>query len=192
MRRNVDDVGFLVALLDAVQQRYGTDPRRVFVTGISNGGMMAYRLACEASDRIAAIAPVAATLVFDGCAPSHPVSLLHVHGLADGNVPFAVDSRRSPCRRDPPSYPPVRDGVAKFAGVAGCTGTTTVDVAGDVTTERWRDCVEGTAVELVTIAGAGHSWPGGRRMSAVLDAPSDAYDATARIWEFFAAHPRRA
>ncbi len=190
MRQNVDDVGFLVALLDRVAHEYATDPDRVFVTGISNGGMMAYRLACEASDRIAAIAPVAATLVFGGCAPTHPVSLLHVHGLADGNVPFAGGPPTKSFQAHPPVYPPVREGVQRFATAAGCAGATTTATAGAVTAETWTGCGAGTAVQLVTIAGGGHSWPGGRRLLRALDPPSDALDATATIWQFFAAHPR--
>jgi polyhydroxybutyrate depolymerase len=190
MRRNVDDVGFLVALLDRVQRDDGTDPDRVFVTGISNGGMMAYRLACEASDRIAAIAPVAGTLVLPGGMPAHPVSLLHVHGLADANVPFAGGLPTKTAQRNPPRYPPVRDGVQRFATAAGCTGATTTTTAGAVTTETWTGGAPGTTVQLVTIAGGGHSWPGGRQLLRALDPPSTALDATATIWQFFAAHPQ--
>jgi polyhydroxybutyrate depolymerase len=189
MRHNVDDVGYLVALLDRVQHDDATDPDRVFVTGISNGGMMAYRLACEASDRIAAIAPVAATLVFDG-APAHPVSLLHLHGLADGNVPFGGGPPTKSFQANPPTYPPVRDGVLRFATAAGCAGAATTATAGRVTTETWTGCAPGAAVELVTIADGGHSWPGGRRLVRALDPPSDALDATTVIWRFFAAHTR--
>ena len=192
MRRGVDDVRFLVALLDRVHHDAGTDSERVFATGISNGGMMAYRLACEASDHVAAIAPVAATLVFEGCAPARPVSLLHIHGLADGNVPFAGGTPTKSFQANPPVYAPVRAGVQRFAGVAGCTtiptSTTTAD--GRVTTERWSRCVDGGDVELVTIAGGGHSWPGGHRLLRALDPPSNALDATETIWAFFARHPR--
>jgi polyhydroxybutyrate depolymerase len=192
MRRHVDDVGFLLALVDRVEHDQGTDPDRVYATGISNGGMMAYRLGCEASDRVAAIAPVAATLVFDGCAPARPVSLLHVHGLADGNVPFGGGRPTKSFQANPPTYAPVRDGVRTFATAAGCTSepTSTTDASGRVTTERWPGCTDSTEVELVTILGGGHSWPGGRRLVRALDPPSDALDATDAIWKFFAAHPR--
>jgi polyhydroxybutyrate depolymerase len=194
MRRDVDDVGFLVALIDRVQRDHATDPDRVFVTGISNGGMMAYRLACEASDRVAAIAPVAATLVFDGCAPAHPVSLLHIHGLADGNVPFDGGRPTKSFQAVPPTYPPVRAGLARFVEAGGCDETSrrTSGVDARVTVERWNACANGAAVELVTIADGGHSWPGGRRILRALDPPSDALRATHVIWEFFAAHPRAA
>jgi polyhydroxybutyrate depolymerase len=89
MKNNVDDVRFITTLLDRLEADYRIDTRRVYATGISNGGMMAYRLACEAPDRFAAIAPVAATLTISGCRPPQPVSLLHIHGMEDGNVPFA-------------------------------------------------------------------------------------------------------
>lgn len=192
MRHGVDDVGFLVALVDRVQRDFGTDADRVFVTGLSNGGMMVYRLACEASDRVAAIAPVAATLTFDGCAPAHPVSLLHIHGLADGNVPFDGGYPTTSFQRNPPSYLPVRDGVQRFATAAGCPAPSEPETttSSPVATERWPGCAPGVDVELVTIADGGHSWPGGHRLARVLDPPSDALDATASIWRFFAAHPR--
>jgi polyhydroxybutyrate depolymerase len=192
MRRNVDDIGFLTALIDRVQHDRGTDHARVFVTGISNGGMMAYRLACEASGRVAAIAPVSATLAFGGCNPVHPVSLLHIHGLADGNVPFAGGRPTSSFQVDPPAYPPVRDGIDRFVSASGCAPAPQPSTGPDprVTTQRWESGAGGTAVELVTIADGGHSWPGGRRLLRALDPPSDALDATQVIWWFFAAHPR--
>jgi polyhydroxybutyrate depolymerase len=192
MRHGVDDVGFLVTLLERVQRDVGTDPDRVFVTGISNGGMMAYRLACEASDRVVAIAPVAATLVLDGGAPTRPVSLLHIHGLADRNVPFGGGRPTRSFQTDPPTYPPVRDGVARFVAAAGCHGSPRRATGPDarVTTEHWDSCTEGAVVELLTIADGGHSWPGGRQLLRALDPPSDALDATQTIWRFFATHPR--
>jgi len=190
MRNQVDDVGFVLAVLDDVEKDLEIDPERVFATGISNGGMMAYRLGCEAGDRFAAIAPVAATVVTDACVPEVPVSLLHVHGLADGNVPFDGGLPTKSFQVDPPSYAPVRDGIAPFVRADGCRATPRVAKHGVVTTERWRRCDDGTAVRLITIADGGHSWPEGHRMADILDPPSDALDATATIWRFFAAHPR--
>src|SRR5262249_51407591 len=85
----VDDVGFLLAVMDDVATRTPVDPTRVYVTGLSNGGMMAYRLAAEASDRIAAIAPVAGSraAVLDDAVRVMPV--MHVHSVDDPVVPFA-------------------------------------------------------------------------------------------------------
>ncbi len=85
-RLGVDDVGFVRDLLGHLATRYDMDPSRVYATGISNGGLLAYRLACELPDVFAAVAPVAATLVGE-CDPSSPVSILHIHGLRDRNIP---------------------------------------------------------------------------------------------------------
>jgi len=189
-RQGIDDVGFVLAVLDEVEGDLRVDRDRVYATGISNGGMLAYRLACDASRRFAAIAPVSATLVTDGCSPTEPVSLLHIHGLADGNVPFDGGLPTKSFQRNPPAYRPVRESLEIFVQADVCTPTPRVSTRGVVTTERWRGCTGRSAVELVTIADGGHSWPGGQQMALVLDPPSSALDATATIVDFFAAHPR--
>jgi polyhydroxybutyrate depolymerase len=189
MRAGLDDVGFLLAVLDHIGSEVEIDARRVYATGISNGGMMAYRLGCEAGDRVAAIAPVAATVTVD-CTPSAPVSLLHIHGLADQNVPFEGGEPTKSAQADPPSYEPVREGVETFVEADRCSGGGDRTRQDEVEVTTWAVCAAGTAVELVTIDGGGHSWPGGRRLSGTLDPPSAALDATPRIWDFFDAHPK--
>jgi polyhydroxybutyrate depolymerase len=188
-RRGIDDVGFVVALLDRVARDHPMDPARVYASGISNGGLMAYRLACEAADRFAAIAPVAATLPVS-CEPSRPVSVIHVHGLADQNIPFEGGIGAKGVVKV--SWPPARAGLERWAQLDGCSPAASTTSAGAVTTTSWGGCRNGTAVQLITIAGGGHSWPGGQRMSRALDPPSDALDATSTIWDFFAAHPKQA
>jgi len=186
-RRGIDDVGFVVALLDRLGRDHRIDKARVYASGISNGGLMAYRLACEAADRFAAIAPVAATLPVD-CKPSHPVSVIHVHGLADQNIPFTGGGGAKGVAKV--DWPPARAGLERWAQLDGCSATPTTTNAGPVTTTSWTGCVDGTAIQLITIEGGGHSWPGGQRMSRLLDPPSEALDATSTIWDFFAAHPK--
>ena len=190
VRRGVDDVGFVLAVLDEVERDLPVDGDRVYATGISNGGMLAYRLACETPHRFAAIAPVSATLVTDGCSPSAPVSVLHIHGLVDGNVPFDGGLPTKSFQPNPPVYRPVRESLDIFVQADACRPTPRVSTEGVVTTERWRGCAGRSAVELVTIADGGHSWPGGQQMARVLDPPSSALDATQAIVDFFAAHPR--
>jgi polyhydroxybutyrate depolymerase len=87
-RSQADDVAFVAALLDDLARAANVDTRRVYATGMSTGGMMAYRLAAELSDRIAAIAPVGGTLALAKCSPKRPVPVLHFHGTADRFVPF--------------------------------------------------------------------------------------------------------
>jgi polyhydroxybutyrate depolymerase len=90
MQNNVDDVGFISALLNNLTRLYQVDARRVYVTGMSNGAVMAYRLAAELSDRIAAIAPVAGAVGTKPIQPNRPVSVLHFHGTEDEYIPFGV------------------------------------------------------------------------------------------------------
>ncbi len=152
--RNGDDVAFIEAAIRAASRAYATDPRRLYVTGISNGGMMAYRLACESALPIAAIAPVAAALTVT-CDRPQRVSVLHVHGLADRNVPFDGGPGGGFVHL---TYRPVNAGLDVFRKVDECAAPVTT-TAGSVTTAR-SACANGAVVQLTTIAGAGHQWPG--------------------------------
>jgi polyhydroxybutyrate depolymerase len=188
--RGVDDVAFIEAAVRATARAYATDPARLYITGISNGGMMAYRLACESALPVAAVAPVAAALPV-ACEHPQRVSLLHVHGLADRNVPIAGGPGSGFAHV---TYRPVSAGLAVFRNADRC-GPPVTTTAGPVTTSR-SACDGGRVVQLTTIAGAGHQWPGGApppaRAAALLrlDPPSTALDATALIWAFFDAAPR--
>jgi polyhydroxybutyrate depolymerase len=193
----VDDVAFVTRMVAAISAATPVDQARVYATGISNGGMLAYRLACE-STLLAAIAPVAATLL-GPCPTSAPVSVLHIHGTADRTVPY----RGGPGRRDnggTGAYPANTDGppipelIDTWRRKGRCPRPATTTV-GDVTTAA-AACPEGRGVTLVTVAGAGHQWPGrpgpdGALARAWLDPPSAALDATDTIWSFFGAHPKR-
>jgi polyhydroxybutyrate depolymerase len=187
-RLNVDDVGFITAMVGAIEQEIPVDRARIYVTGMSNGAMMALRLGCQA-DIFAAIAPVAGTLL-TGCSAARPASILQIHGTADDRVPyhggpgkaFAVNG--SP-RVDGPSVESVN---ATWRALDGC-GATNSTTAGDVTTQT-AGCTDGRTVELISVAGAGHQWPGGEpsplaERVAEIPAPSTALDATDTIWQFF-------
>ena len=186
-RTGVDDVGFVTAVVSNLSGRLPMDPKRLYVTGMSNGAMMAYRLAC-ATDVFAAMAPVAGTLL-GSCPTPHRLSVLHIHGLADGNVPFDGSPGNGPGRIDGPPVPSTVD-IWRTADACMPAAVTT---SGVVTTST-AACAGGRAVVLVTVTGAGHQWPGGTGRNVVqralgLDPPSDALDATDTIWRFFAAHP---
>lgn len=189
---NVDDVGFIVAMVAAIAQRIPIDRSRVYATGMSNGAMMALRLACE-TDLFAAIAPVAGTLVTD-CSRARPTSVLQIHGIDDQSVPFhggpgkALKANGTP-RVDGPSIPAVN---ATWRAIARC-GPPASSTAGVVTTET-AVCPDGRSVQLISVAGAGHQWPGSERgpLAEFLGAsePSTALDATDTIWRFFSQHRR--
>jgi len=179
-----DDVGFVAEVVADIPD---VDPARVYATGISNGGMLAYRLACDTT-LFAAIGPDSATQL-GPCPSPAPVSVIHIHGTADHNIPYDGGPGQGVARID---GPPVPDVVASWRAVDGCPAPTAT-TAGAVTTAV-ATCPGGRAVELVTIAGAGHQWPGSapRKLGGVLglDPPSTALDATAVIWAFFSAHPK--
>lgn len=179
-REGVDDVAFVTALVADLRREFGVSGDRTFVTGMSNGAMMAYRLGCE-TDLFAAIAPVAGTIV-TGCDDPAPASVLHIHGLDDSQVRMdgapgdgigGVDGM------------PVPDAVGVFRAAGDC-GEPVVTQASPVTTSA-SECADDRRVVLVTVADAGHQWPGSVAREGATDTPSDALDATALIWEFFEA-----
>ncbi|MEM6105554.1 PHB depolymerase family esterase [Mycobacterium sp. 050272] len=187
-RDNVDDVGFLTAMVAAIAQEIPIDRARVYVTGMSNGAMMALRLGCQ-TDTFAAIAPVAGTLLTD-CGAARPTAVLQIHGTADDRVPYNGGPGKAfgasgISRVDGPSAEAVN---ATWRAIDGC-GAPTSTTAGDVTTQT-AGCADGRTVELISVAGAGHQWPGGEPSPLAervggIPAPSTALDATGTIWQFF-------
>jgi polyhydroxybutyrate depolymerase len=188
----VDDVAFLNAMLDDLEAHYPVDPRRIYVTGFSNGAMMTYRLGCALSGRIAAIAPVSGALDLDGCQPSRPLPVLAIHGTADENVPYdggkgTAEGRRFPSQRDRIDRS-VADSVGFWVHEDGCATRPTEQKSGDLDRTSYGSCAAGTQVVLDTIVGGVHAWPGGDRPRPGAGEPSHALDATAEIWRFFSAH----
>jgi polyhydroxybutyrate depolymerase len=177
-REDVDDVAFLTALVTELRAEFGVGPDRTFGTGMSNGAMMTYRIACE-TDLFAAIAPVAGTIVTT-CDDPAPASLLHIHGQGDGSV--RMDGEPGDGVGDVDGMP-IADVNALWRQADGC-GDPVVTDAPPVTTST-STCADGRTVTLVTVAGAGHQWPGSVAREGATDQPSDALDATALIWEFF-------
>lgn len=185
---NVDDVGFIDAMVREVEGAMPIDPGRVFAAGMSNGAMMAYRLACE-STTFAAVAPVSGTMMVD-CASPSPVSVLHIHGLADANVPFAGGEGDGYAHVDGPAVEQV---ISFWRQEDGCAAPA-VTTNGGVTTST-ATCADGRSVRLITIAGAGHQWPRTDVSPAFsakrgVNAPFQGFEATTTIWDFFAAHPK--
>lgn len=187
--QRVDDVRFLHAMLDALAAEFRVDPARVYVTGFSNGAMMAYRLGCELTDRIAAIAPVSGALNTEPCTPSRPLPVLHIHGTADQHVPIAG----GPPQRDVPGTPPWQNTPLAYANDFWtrhntCPATPAETGRDGVTTTTHAPCADGTEVVQVVIDGGGHAWPGGIQHRAAADDPPPAPDANTVIWTFFTRH----
>ena len=180
----VDDVGFTSAMIDSIASEYSIDLGRVFSTGMSNGGFMSYHLACELSNRIAAIASVTGTMTFGSpstCSASHPTPIMEIHGTADPTVPYDGNSTMTPipvvlmhwlgfnnCSPDPVVTP-----VPDINQVDGCTADHLLYPGGD----------NGTEIEHYRINDGGHTWPG-----AIFPIGVTNYDfnASEKIWQFFA------
>ncbi len=171
-----DDVAFLGAVIDDVAAHNNVDPARVYATGVSAGGMMAYRLGCELSDRIAGVGSVAGAMILEDCHPSTPVSVVEIHGTADQLVPY--EGGRTAGGASKPS-PPTLAVVERWAELDHCPSAPVTQAEGPVKTKTWSPCSKGTAVQLVIVEGGGHTWfaPG-------LGAVSGAVDATNLIWDF--------
>jgi polyhydroxybutyrate depolymerase len=194
-RANIDDVGFIKKMVAAIAADAPVNARRVYATGISNGAMLAYRLGCDTT-LFAAIGPVAGTMV-NQCRRPAPLSLIHIHGTADRVIPYGGgpsslgNGRGRPYRQI--SGPPVPQLIASWRAIDRC-GAPTDETSGVVSTSA-ATCPDGRAVDLITITGAGHQWPGlvlpsGAERQRQIDPPSRALDATSTIWLFFAAHPK--
>jgi len=170
----VDDVAYLDAMIDDISSKYTVDPKRIFVVGHSNGAFMAHRLACDLSNRIAAIAGLAGAVWNDAskCNPTGPVSVLDVHGDADvvigyggGAVAANLVAPGVPSNAQPP-YPSEAQTMATWAAKNGCTGALATDgfvfdldtlLPGAETTESaYAGCPSGVAVDLWTITGGSH------------------------------------
>ena len=187
-RQEVDDVAFVEALIDRIGDGWDIDSHRVFAFGHSNGAIMSYRLACELPDRIVGIGVVAGTLGVDPCLPDQPVSVMHVHGDADQNLPLA--GGRGNLGASGVDFPPPRLGFARLASAGGCPGARS-RTDGDLTIESREPCRAGSAAVFVTIATAPHAWPGGTPIVRPRSGPGyPNYDATTELVRFLLAHPR--
>jgi polyhydroxybutyrate depolymerase len=193
MQDKVDDVAFIDALLDDLMRAYPVDARRVYATGMSNGAIMAYRLASELSDRIAAVAPVAGTMGMEGCEPHRPVSVLHFHGTDDEFIPF--EGGRGPRSITGTNHRPAEDSIRAWVKANGCDETPKIDVlaeGGDgmrVTRKTYGAGRDGAEVALVVVEDGGHTWPGRRSPAKTLGRSTLNVSANDLMWEFFQKHP---
>ena len=187
---DVDDVGFIAALLDHLEAELCIDRRRVFAMGMSNGGLLSHRLACELSTRIAAVAPVAGTLGIPNCAPARPVPVLHIHGTEDGHVPWNGGPGCGPSGADFWSVPQTMD---VWRSLNGCGAATSVYFEqGDGRCTAYASCQ--APLVLCAVEGGGHSWPGGVGKEPVVDCAADGFQSRSFIasevaWRFFQANP---
>ncbi|MFN3304084.1 MAG: alpha/beta hydrolase family esterase [Roseateles sp.] len=188
--RGSDDVGFARAVVAAVQARWHTDPARVFATGMSNGGMLSHRLACEAADVFRAVAAVAGTDATAGCTPSRPIAVLHIHAKDDTHVLFNGGAGPEAFRDTSKvmDFVSVPDTIARWVQRDRCTAPPqrTLERPGAYC-ETHAGCAGGVQVQLCVTDTGGHSWPGAPAQRRGKAAGSTALDANEQIWRFFQA-----
>jgi polyhydroxybutyrate depolymerase len=189
-----DDVGFLRLVLDDLESQLPVDRRRVHAAGLSNGGMMVYKLAAELSDRIASVAAVAGTMTTPDPAPLRPVPVLHVHGTADRIVPYRGSGRAGPRAV---GFRSVEETVRTWSQLNGCPGEAVREELADVdpgdgtrvTRHVWGPGRGGAEVVLLQVSGGGHTWPGQVPTVTFIGKSTRDIDGNAVIWEFFRRHP---
>lgn len=185
--RKIDDVGFVRALVARLRAQLSIDPERIWATGMSNGGMMSQRLACDAADLIRGIASVAGPDETLSCAPSRPVRVLHIHARDDDHVPYDGGGRPgvSPARRQVEAYVSAPETAARWVQRNRCSpaAATVLDVPG-ARCERWTGCADGVQVQLCSTETGGHSWPGAERVRRGKAPASTALDAVEVLGSF--------
>jgi polyhydroxybutyrate depolymerase len=203
-RENIDDVGFISALIDSMIKDYNIDKSRVYVTGISNGAIMSYRLACELSGKITAIAPVDGNIplmLSNECSPDEPVSVLAINNVKDPLVPFEggeIFGHFHSVKLG--KVLSVSESVEFWVKRNKCS-TKAIEVEepdtdpDDGTTAKrteYLNGLKGTEVILYTVEGGGHTWPGGFQYLPVwvIGKTSRDIDANEIIWSFFKRHSR--
>ncbi len=186
--RASDDVGFARAVVTALKGRYSIDANRVFATGMSNGGMLSHRLACEAADVFRAVAAVAGTDATSHCTPSRPISVLHIHARDDDHVLFNGGAGPNAFRDESKvmDFVAVPETMSRWVQRDHCTAVPqrTLDTPGAFC-EAYAGCSDGVRVQLCVTDTGGHSWPGAGTVRRGKSPASQALDANDIIWRFF-------
>jgi len=195
--QNVDDVGFTLAVLRDVARNVAVDPARVYATGHSNGAMMAYRMAIDASDRIAAVAPVAGAMQAPGFPPPRPVPVLHVHSVDDPRALYSGGlGPPFPGTQNRVTHRAVEPELKKWVVLDRCPSeprtvehrTTPSRGAADHTATLlvWAPCAGGSEVQIWKLTGAGHGWPGGHVQlpERIMGPETAVIDAALEVWRF--------
>ena len=179
----VDDVGFSAALIDSISSEYTIDAKRIYSTGMSNGGFMSYLLACQLSEKVAAIASVTGSMSpsqFNACDPQRPLPIMEIHGTADGVVPYEGNFIAES----------IEDVLDFWVGENNCQSIPSIDTLADIDMTDQSEVVhfvydggdQGTMVEHFKVLGGGHTWPGN-----AIGGTGTNYDinASLEIWKFF-------
>lgn len=193
MDKRIDDVDFTRILIDDLSRLVNVDQKRVFATGMSNGGIMSYLLASALSDKIAAIAPVGGVMATNGCNPTRSVSVIHFHGTADEWIPYNGGPGK-----EGGTFRSVNYSIQAWVEANGCNKTPTIknypDIARDgttVTQATYGEGRDGSEVVLVTVHLGGHTWPGNSPIIRAFGKSTKDISANDLMWEFFEKHPMK-
>jgi polyhydroxybutyrate depolymerase len=194
------DDQFLLDLADHLAAIGLVDRRRVYVAGISNGGIMALQMACSHAERIAGIAVIAASLpVGFQCQPQRSLPAIFFNGTQDRFIPFSGGPIAGQYGGGRGSVVPVEQSLQIFAHSAGCRRRHVESLPDPIPPDGTRvklylyeGCRPGAALESVVIEGGGHSWPGARQgviLSGILGTATHGIDANLELWRFFSRNP---
>jgi polyhydroxybutyrate depolymerase len=189
-RREVDDVGFVNAVIDELIRRGGVDSKRIYVTGFSNGASMTWRVGAELSSRVAAIAPVSGHMWLKDINLDRPISALFIAGTADPLNPIDGGPTKDPWTGQNTPKPPMKDSLSAWLKAIECPAAPKITTENGVTQTVYNKCKNGTEAIYYVIEGMGHTWPGGRSFlpESVIGKATDKMDATDVIWTFFQRH----
>lgn len=187
-RIKVDDVAFTNAVIEDLKTRLSVDTKRIYATGMSNGAMMAHKVGCELSEKIAAIAPVGGTLNIDSCNPVRPMSVIHFHGKNDTFCPYNGGvGEKSVSRAE---FKSVTDTIDSWKKTNFCPDRPR-DIFQTKTVKclTYAPCKDNAEVKLCTILNGGHTWPGGNtRIPQKLGTINKDINANELMWKFFTKH----
>jgi polyhydroxybutyrate depolymerase len=196
LNRDINDVKFISCLIDSLIVFYNIDSNRIYVTGISNGGIMSFRLACELSDKIAAFAPVAASMPLDPayvCRPTGSIPAMIIFGDADPLVPFEGGDISLPLIGTRGKVIPVNDAVAYWIKNNKCNtlpaemSKNDADDGTELDKKIYSPANSQADVQFWLVKGGGHCWPGGAQYlpKSIIGISSKEFDASEEIWKFF-------
>ncbi|MDP3491816.1 MAG: PHB depolymerase family esterase [Hyphomonadaceae bacterium] len=200
--KKIDDVGFIAKIIDTLVASGRADPKRVYVTGMSNGAMMSHVLARELPERIAAIGPIVGAVFGDEPPPKAPVAAIIFVGATDQTVPAAGGPLGGPERRgvaanlarrpEDHDVAPDINQAEYWAKANGCAAPVLSSGGQPKPAEvRWEKCTSGKPVHFYRVANNGHAWPGGKAGRAEADQPTPEFNASEVMWRFFAANPKK-
>lgn len=184
--KNMDEIAFFKAMVKNISSQLNIDPKKIYATGMSNGGMMAYRLACEMADTFTAIAAVAGTDNTVNCNPARAISILHIHAKDDDHVKFdgGIGKNAAPAEKIT-NFKSVDSTIAKWVAFNKCEGAPVQVMYKEGSyCQRYSKCRENVKVELCVTPTGGHSWPGGKKPRGEKDT-FQGLSANDVMWDFF-------